>query len=234
MAVIQNVSKIDNFLKIQKVLVSCTDKIGLASNEGMEEKNFPENGIIGRLAEINPNILFISTGNTYSYLKKLRVNVVDMSEYTQYPEMKTGLVKSLHPKIHAGILGHIYTPDDKDFMQEHEISPIDLVIVNFYDLQKEIDSNSNVESKRQAIDIGGPTLCHAARKSFINTALLVDPLEYNSFLKHVEKNEGKLSLAYRLEMAQKASRVYTELMIKVNDIVQDITYEQLEKCYDIL
>ena len=72
MAVIQNVNKIEDFLKIQKVLVSCTDKIGLISNEGIEEKDFPENGLIGRLVEINPDILFISTGNTYSYLKKLQ------------------------------------------------------------------------------------------------------------------------------------------------------------------
>ncbi|MDE5802026.1 MAG: hypothetical protein K2I22_03800 [Lachnospiraceae bacterium] len=234
MATIQKVTCIDDNIKINRVLVSCTNKIGLTSNAGISIDGYPENGIIGELSKINPDILFISTGNTFQVLKKAGFNVIELSEYTGYPEMKTGLVKSLHPKIHAGILGHVYTDDDREFMQEHEIYPIDLVIINFYDLQKEIDNNTDIESKRQAIDIGGPTLCHAARKSFIHTALLTSNQEYMAFMNHVRTNHGSISLKYRLELAQKASALYTELMLSVNNIVQNISYEELENTYKIL
>lgn len=116
MATIQKVTCIDDNIKINRVLVSCTNKIGLTSNAGISIDGYPENGIIGELSKINPDILFISTGNTFQVLKKAGFNVIELSEYTGYPEMKTGLVKSLHPKIHAGILGHLYTDDDREFM----------------------------------------------------------------------------------------------------------------------
>lgn len=234
MATIQKVTHIDDNIEIKKVLVSCTNKIGLISNTGMNIKDYPEDGIIGELSRINPDILFISTGNTFKVLQQAGVNVIELSEYTGYPEMKTGLVKSLHPKIHAGILGHLYTEDDREFMKEHEIYPIDTVIINFYDLQKEMDNNSDIESKRQAIDVGGPTLCHAARKSFIHTALLTSSQEYMAFISHIRKNQGSISLKYRLELAKKASELYTKLMQDVNHIVQNISYEELQNTYNIL
>lgn len=234
MSIVQNVSKIDDKIKIRKVLVSCTDKTGLISNEGMEIKEFPQDGLIGEMVRINPEIQFISTGNTYKLLKEAGVNVIEISEYTGYPEMKTGLVKSLHPKIHAGILGHIYTADDIEFMEQHNIEPIDAVIINFYDLQNEIDNNSDIESKRQAIDVGGPTLCHASRKSFIHTALIASKDEYIDFITYLRENDGSVSLKYRLKMAQKASKIYTQLMIEVDNIIENITYEELERAYEII
>ena len=234
MAVIQKVTQIDDNIKIRRVLVSCTNKMGLTSDAGMEIEGYPEKGLIGELSKINPDILFISTGNTFKVLKEAGVNVMEISEYTGYPEMKTGLVKSLHPKIHAGILGHLYTEDDREFMQEHDIYPVDLVIINFYDLQKEIDNNSDIESIRQAIDVGGPTLCHAARKSFIHIALLASSQEYGAFIYHVRENQGSVSLKYRLELAKKASEIYTDLMLNVNNIIQNISYQELESTYKIL
>lgn len=234
MATIQKVAQIDDNIKIKRVLVSCTNKIGLISNAGMEIEGYPENGLIGELSRINPDILFISTGNTFKVLNEAGANVIELSEYTGYPEMKTGLVKSLHPKIHAGILGHLYIEDDREFMLEHDIYPIDLVIINFYDLQKEIDNKSDIESIRQAIDVGGPTMCHAARKSFIHTALLTSNQEYGTFINHVRENQGSVSLKYRLELAKKASEIYTELMLKVNNIIQNISYEELDNTYKIL
>lgn len=233
MAVIKNVDKVANYITLNHVLVSCTNKIGLVSNEGMG-RDFPEDGLLGFLSRINPNTTFISTGNTYSLIKhNTNLNVIEMSEYTGYPEMKTGLVKSLHPKIHAGILGHIYTPEDCEFLQEHGIPTIDAVIVNFYDLKSRISENADFESLRQAIDVGGPTMCHASRKSFINTAIVVNPNQYPNLISHLSEKGGRVSLKYRLQLAKEASSSFTNLMNDVNTIFQKATYSDLEEVYKI-
>ena len=233
MAVIKNVDRVANYVKLDHVLVSCTNKIGLVSNEGMG-KDFPEDGLLGFLSRTNPNITFISTGNTYSLINHAtNLNVIEMSEYTGYPEMKTGLVKSLHPKIHAGILAHVYTPEDYEFLQENEIPTIDAVIVNFYDLKSKIDDNADFESLRQAIDIGGPTMCHASRKAFLSTAIIVDPNQYPDFISHLSKENGSVSLEYRLQLAKEASSSFTSLMNDVNTIFQNAKYSDLQEAYQI-
>ena len=234
MAIIQNVSKIADNLSLNHVVVSCTDKRGLISNEGMPS-GFPQDGLLGFLTRQNPKIKFISTGNTYSLISsQSNLNVIEMSEYTGYPEMKTGLVKSLHPKIHAGILGHIFTPDDSEFLNCHQIPTIDGVIINFYDLKRKIQEKSDFESLRQAIDVGGPTMCHAARKAFISTLLLVNPSQYSGFISHFLENNSTISLEYRLQLAKEASTAYTELMIDVNTIFQNTTISDLQKVYTIV
>ncbi len=234
MAKYQKVQKVNDLIKVKRVLVSCTDKEGLISNRNFEIKGFPKCGIIGELAKVNPDIIFISTGSTYKLLSEAGYQTIGLAEYTDFPEMKTGLVKSLHPKVYAGILGHLYTEDDAIFMNEHGIEPIDLVIVNFYDLQGTIVGNCDCEDKRQAIDIGGPTLCHAARKSYINTALIADKGEYMSFIRNLTQNNGYISLKERIQMAKKASKVLTQLMLDIDNIVQGTSVDEIEKVYDVV
>jgi len=134
MAEIEYVKKVDDLIKLKLVLVSCTNKKGLVSNDGIE--GVPENGILGKIAEKNPDVVFISTGGTYKLLKEAGLPVIQVSEYTKYPEMKTGLVKSLHPAIHAGLLAHNHTSSDDEFMKENGLKYIDALIVNFYALIK--------------------------------------------------------------------------------------------------
>jgi len=226
LAVIQQVRRVDDRIPIQTMLVSCTDKRGLVSNNG-------EKGLIGTIVRHNPAVRIISTGNTYEVLKNAGYDVIDISDYTGVPEMKTGLVKSLHPKIYAGILGHVHTPDDWAFMQSQQIAPIDCVIVNFYDLREMIGQGESFEAIRQAIDVGGPTLCHAARKSFLSTAILADPGEYGDFIRHVNENAGATSLEYRFDLARKASAHYQKLMELVNDFLQHASYDRVLAAYSL-
>lgn len=173
------VKKIDDLIKIRYVLVSCTDKRGLINNVRMPD-GFPDNGLLGTIAELNPEVVFIATGKTYEMIKNSNLNVMEVADYINFPEMKTGMVKTLHPAIYAGILGNKYVKDDLDFFKEHGIKEIDAVIVNFYDLyEKKV--GDDFEGIRQAIDIGGPTMCHAARKSFLNTVILPNPNTYLDF-----------------------------------------------------
>jgi len=215
------------------MLVSCTDKRGLVSNAGMACEAYPEEGLIGVIAKLNPGVRIISTGGTYEVLKGAGYDVIEISDYTGIPEMKTGLVKTLHPRIHGGILAHVHTPDDLEFMQSQQIEPIDCVIVNFYDLRQMIDRGESFEAIRQAIDVGGPTLCHASRKSFLSTAILADTGEYDDFIDHIIVNSGATDLKYRFHLAQKASGHYQKLMELVNDFLQNASYEKVLESYDL-
>ena len=174
MAEIEYVKKVDDLIKLKLVLVSCTNKEGLVSNKRGDSiiEGIPENGILGFIAEKNPDVLFISTGGTYKLLKEASLPVIQVSEYTKYPEMKTGLVKSLHPAIHAGLLAHNHTESDDEFMKEQGLKYIQALIVNFYALDEMMaDENTTFEMVRQAIDVGGPSMSHNARKAFISTSI---------------------------------------------------------------
>lgn len=226
-----NVDKIDNFIKLKKVIVSCANKEGLVSNKRADNSiidGLPEDGLIGELARINPDIEFICTGNTYKLLSGY--NAVEVSNYTGYPSMKSGLVKSLHPSIHAGLLAHWHTPSDAKFMQENNLDYIDAAIVNFYPLDKALASES-FETLRQLIDIGGPTLAHSARKAMLSTALITEPGDYNWFLKELKQNNGQVSMKTRLFMAKKASTMITRYMDSVNEFIQRIEIKDLEESY---
>jgi phosphoribosylaminoimidazolecarboxamide formyltransferase / IMP cyclohydrolase len=238
MSIIEHVKKVDDLIKLNVVLVSCTNKDGLVSNIDSKDKiikNIPDIGLLGVIAKINPDVTFISTGGTYKLIKSAGLNVSEVSEVTNFPEMKTGLVKSLHPKIHAGILAHKYTESDDEFMKEQNIKYIDALIVNFYALDKMMeDDKATFEMVRQAIDVGGPTMSHNARKAFISTALITEPENYSMLIEELEKNNGAVSLITRLNLAKKASILITEYLTSVDKVFQNTNYEDLKKCYDIV
>jgi len=238
MAKIQHVKKIDACIPIKTVIVSCTNKDGLISNvtsSGKFLSDLPKNGLLGALTQLNPDMLFLSTGGTFALLQQAGLNVMEVAEYTQFPEMKTGLVKSLHPRIHAGILAHGHTEDDAAFLHEHQIRPIDAVIVNFYPLEAMRQrADATVEMLRQTIDIGGPTMSHNARKAWISTALLTDPQEYSRFLDDLHAHHGAVSVATRLHLAQQASTRITRYMAEVDAYVQSLTITDIEQMYEIV
>ncbi len=182
MAEIEYVKKVDKFIKLKYVLVSCTDKRGLISNiknYGDKMEGIPVCGVLGFIKKMNPDVLFISTGGTFQLIKAAGLNVIEVSEWTGYPEMKSGLVKSLHPTVHAGILAHKYTESDNDYMGKQKLKYIDAVIVNFYNLVITTKrEKSSFEMIRQTIDVGGPTMSHNARKAFISTVLITNIAEY--------------------------------------------------------
>ena len=144
----------------------------------------------------------LSTGGTAKLLADNGVPVVEVSDYTGFPEMMDGRVKTLHPKIHGGILGRRGTDDA--VMEEHGIGPIDLVVVNLYPFEKTIaDPDCDLATAIENIDIGGPTMIRAAAKNHKDVAVVVDPADYALILSEMKNNGNALSDDFRFRLAVK-------------------------------
>ena len=152
------------------------------------------------------NIEIISTGGTADLLKENNIKVTEVSEYTQFPEMLDGRVKTLHPKIYGGILAQRDNPKHIDTLKKQSIPQIDLVIVNLYPFESTINNpKCNLELAIENIDIGGPTMVRAAAKNYKSVAILTNPNEYDNFSQQLIENNGALGEAYRFKLAQNAS-----------------------------
>ncbi|MCI0667674.1 MAG: bifunctional phosphoribosylaminoimidazolecarboxamide formyltransferase/IMP cyclohydrolase [Methylococcaceae bacterium] len=147
-------------------------------------------GIVSFCAELNRfGIEILSTGGTAKLLSVNGVAVIEVSDYTGFPEMMHGRVKTLHPKIHGGILGR--RGQDERVMAEHGIDPIDLVVVNLYPFQQTIaDPSCTLETAIENIDIGGPTMIRAAAKNHAAVGVVVDPGDYDQILAEIRENRG--------------------------------------------
>jgi phosphoribosylaminoimidazolecarboxamide formyltransferase/IMP cyclohydrolase len=174
---------------IKRALLSVTDKSGLA-----EFGKF--------LAEHGVEIL--STGGTAKMLRDNGVPVVEVSDYTGFPEMLDGRVKTLHPKIHGGILGRRDLASHKEQMAKHGISPIDLVVVNLYQFEKAVaQPGCTLEDAIENIDIGGPTLLRASAKNYESVTVVVDPADYPKIMQEMKANKGATTVATRFQLARK-------------------------------
>ncbi len=142
----------------------------------------------------------ISSGGTYQALQSAGIAAKKVSEYTGAPEILGGRVKTLHPKIHGGILARLNLPSDVQELENQNINPIDLVVVNLYPFQATIAEEGVTEAEAiEQIDIGGPTLLRAAAKNFAFVTVLSDPRQYDRCLAELEK--GSISLEFRRELA---------------------------------
>ncbi|RUM88525.1 MAG: IMP cyclohydrolase [Thermodesulfatator sp.] len=174
--------------KIERALISVTDKTGV----GELAKALQEMGV-----EI------ISTGGTARVIREAGVPVKDVSEVTGFPEMLDGRVKTLHPKIHGGLL---FLRDKEEHVRQIEaqgIQPIDLVVVNLYAFEKTVASGADLETAVENIDIGGPTLLRAAAKNFKYVTVIVDPADYERVLAEMRAHGGATTLRTRFELARK-------------------------------
>ena len=176
-------------LKIKNALISVSDKENIISLLKVF-KRF--------------NIKIISSGGTYKSIIKLGYKCTEISRYTGFKEMLDGRVKTLHPKIHAGILHDRQNKLHKDEMSRQKFPPIDLIVVNFYPFQKIVKETKNPKNIIENIDIGGPTMVRAAAKNFKNVAIITNKKDYSSLIKEMEKNKGKTSLKFREFMSSKA------------------------------
>ncbi len=176
-------------LKVKNALVSVSDK---------------ENIIPLLKAFKKFNISIISSGGTYRFIKKLGYSCIELSKYTGFKEMLDGRVKTLHPKIHAGILHDRQNKFHKDEMSKQNFPPIDLIVVNFYPFQKVVRESKNSKNIIENIDIGGPTMVRSAAKNFKNVAIITNKNDYNYLLKELDKHKGKTSLKFRELMSSKA------------------------------
>jgi phosphoribosylaminoimidazolecarboxamide formyltransferase / IMP cyclohydrolase len=148
-------------------------------------------------------VALLSTGGTATLLERSGVPVTQVSSHTGFPEIMDGRVKTLHPKIHGGLLGR--RDVDDDVMHAHGIEPIDLLVVNLYPFAATVaKAGCTYEDAIENIDIGGPAMVRAAAKNHDRVAVVVDPLDYSAVLAELEHNEGAVSEATRKRLAAKA------------------------------
>lgn len=176
--------------KIKRALISVSDKSGIET-------------LAADLHEMGIEIL--STGGTLKKIKASGVPAIAISTFTGAPEILGGRVKTLHPKVHAGILFRRDNDDDAEQMSEQDYRSIDLVIVNLYPFQETVARvDADEEDIIENIDIGGPTMVRAAAKNFGAVTIVVNPSDYESLLAQLNENDGSTTLEFRKECATKA------------------------------
>ena len=175
--------------KIKNALISVSDKENL--------------GILLRVLKKN-KVKIISSGGTYKSIKKLGYNCKEISKYTGFEEMLDGRVKTLHPKIHSGILFKRDKKLHKKQMKKKQFEPIDLVIVNFYPFETTIKKTSNKKKIIENIDIGGPSMVRSAAKNAEHVTIITDKKDYPKLIKELNKFKGKTTYNFRKKMASKA------------------------------
>jgi len=176
-------------VKIRTALISVSNKTGLVEFCRVLVEEF--------------GIKIISTGGTLEALKEAKVNAIEISEFTGFPEMMNGRVKTLHPKVHGGILAR--RNKDQKVMEENNITPIDLVVVNLYPFVETISKdNVSLEEAIEKIDIGGPSMVRSAAKNNKYVGIVVDSEDYPLVIEEMKSNRGSLSQQTRSSLATKA------------------------------
>src|SRR5262245_16473799 len=176
--------------QIQRAILSVTDKTGLVD-------------FARKLADFDVEL--ISTGGTSKLLRESGVPVRDISDLTGFPEMMDGRVKTLHPKVHGGILHVRSNPLHVAAAREHSIQPIDMVVVNLYAFEKTAAKPGvHFDEIVENIDIGGPSMVRSAAKNFRDVAIVTSPRDYDAIAREMASSEGELSLATRWRLAKKA------------------------------
>ena len=175
--------------KIKRAIISISDKSGIKL-------------ILNTLKKYKVNI--ISSGGTSKEIKKLGYMCTEVSEYTKTDEILDGRVKTLHPKLYAGILSKRDNKNHRKELKKNNYDAIDLVIVNFYPFDETLKKTKNHNIIIENIDIGGPTLVRAAAKNYKYTTVLTSPHQYKEFISDLEKNKGSTSLELRKKLSQEA------------------------------
>ena len=178
-----------DLVRVSRALISLSDKAGL------EE-------LAAGLAR--HGIEIVSTGGTAAKLRELGAQVRDISDLTGFPEMMDGRVKTLHPKVHGGLLGVRDNAEHQAAMAELGIAPIDLVIVNLYPFEQTVMRGASRDEIIENIDIGGPSMVRSAAKNHAHVAIVTDPDDYAELLAELDTNEGATSLDLRKRLASKA------------------------------
>jgi phosphoribosylaminoimidazolecarboxamide formyltransferase/IMP cyclohydrolase len=175
--------------KIERAIISVTDKSGIV-------------GFANSLSGLGVQIL--STGGTARALREGGISVTDISDYTGFPEMMDGRVKTLHPKVHGGLLGLRDNPEHVEVMKAHGIKTIDMVVVNLYQFEKTVAKEGvTLEEAIENIDIGGPSMLRSSAKNFRHVTVIVDPADYEVVLQEMKKTGSETTLKTRFRLARK-------------------------------
>lgn len=178
---------------IKRVLISVSDKAGLRS-------------LVDKLKQLGVEI--VASSGTAARIRELgHGNVREVSEYTGHPESPGGLLKTLHPMIHGGLLLNRENPEHSAYIQRHGIKPFDVVVVNLYPFEKAMEKGTDLEKAAENIDIGGPTLIRAAAKAALlydKVAVVTDPSQYREVVENLRVNHGQLTRELRRRLLEKA------------------------------
>ena len=175
--------------KIKKALISVSNKQNLKPLLQSLKKN---------------KIEIISSGGTFKEIKKLKFDCTEVSKFTNSPEILEGRVKTLHPKIHAGILNKRKNKDHQNDLKINNFENIDLVIVNFYPFEKTLNSTKDHKKIIENIDVGGPTMVRSAAKNYNDVTVITSPSQYDDLIDQLEKNNGSTTVEFRQKMSQVA------------------------------
>ncbi|HLC78310.1 MAG TPA: hypothetical protein VJH92_04245 [Candidatus Nanoarchaeia archaeon] len=207
--------KVEDLIRVKNVIISVYHKEGLDM-------------LAVGLIEENPDVRFISSGGTYTALNKIlgssgEERLIEASSYTGFPEMDGGLVKTLHPKIHGGILGERNNPKHQQYLSDLNGGVyIDLVVVDLYpfgsvvkkiergEINPQTGNPFNFESARGNIDIGGPAMLRAGAKNFPSCAAISSVYDYSQFLFDLRKNKGNTDFKQRFNLAKKVFTTTSE------------------------
>ncbi|GAA4709715.1 bifunctional phosphoribosylaminoimidazolecarboxamide formyltransferase/IMP cyclohydrolase [Sphingomonas lutea] len=177
-----------DLVPVRRALISLSDKAGLDTLAVGFKRH---------------NVEIVSTGGTAAKLRDLGADVRDISDLTGFPEMMDGRVKTLHPKVHGGLLAVRDNPEHAASMAEHDIAPIDLVVVNLYPFLDTLMSGADRDTIIENIDIGGPSMVRSAAKNHAHVAIVTDPADYETLLAQLDE-QGGTTLDFRKKLAAKA------------------------------
>ena len=191
-----------NSIKPKTALVSLSDKSGLD-----ELVNFL----------VSQDVKILSTGGTFKAIKEITSEVIEVSDFTGFEEMMNGRVKTLHPKIHAGILAR--RDKDLDVLKERGYETIDLVVVNLYPFKETIAEGCSFDEAIEKIDIGGPTMIRSAAKNFKDVAVVSNPSDYSRLIEEW-KNEDGISYDFRKELSQKVFQLMADYNLSISNYLK--------------
>ena len=194
--------------KIERAIISVTDKRGVV--------DFAKS-----LSEFGVQIL--STGGTARVLREGGLSVMDISQHTGFPEMLDGRVKTLHPRVHGGLLGLRDNAEHVRMMKEHGIESLDLLVLNLYQFEKTVAKEEvTLEEAIENIDIGGPAMLRSSSKNFKDVTVIVDPADYDVVLKEMEELGGATSLKTRFRLAKKVFWLTHKYDGAISDYLENI------------
>ncbi|HHO75577.1 MAG TPA: bifunctional phosphoribosylaminoimidazolecarboxamide formyltransferase/IMP cyclohydrolase [Deltaproteobacteria bacterium] len=199
--------------KIERALVSVTDKGGLVD-------------FIKELRSFGVEI--ISTGGTARVLKESGIDVVDISDYTGFPEMMDGRLKTLHPKVHGGFLAIRDNASHVESMKKEGIKPIDMLVVNLYRFEDTIAKGASLEEAIENIDIGGPAMVRAASKNYPYVSVVTDPADYSAIIEEMKASGGSVSAKTNFELARNAFSLTARYDAAISNYLQSIDVEESE------
>ncbi|MCM8766996.1 MAG: bifunctional phosphoribosylaminoimidazolecarboxamide formyltransferase/IMP cyclohydrolase [Candidatus Omnitrophica bacterium] len=179
-------------IKIERAILSVSDKTGIIELAKVLKKY---------------NVEIISTGGTAKILKENKIDVIEVSQFTGFPEILDGRVKTLHPKIYGGILSIKDNPEHLKQINQHNIPPIQLIVCNLYPFEKTLKSGKSDEEIIENIDIGGPTIIRAGAKNYKYVCVLVKPEMYDEFIKEIEDNNGSITEEFSFKCAKEVFKL---------------------------